>query len=70
MIHQAVQLPGIIQVGVDGFLVRVRLYKYGIIRLRLVLDGDVGTGICKCGHLFFGYADQFHVLAVHTPQIV
>ena len=40
-IQQAIQFPGIVQVGVDGFLVRVRLHEYGIIRLGILLDGNV-----------------------------
>ena len=41
MIQQAVQLPGIVQVGVNGFLVRVRLHKIGIIRHWFFIDKDI-----------------------------
>ena len=40
-IQQAIQFSGIVQVGVDRFLVRVRLHKYRIIRLGILLDGNV-----------------------------
>ena len=70
MIQQTIQLTCIIKVGVDGFLVRVGLHEYRIIRLRAFLYGNIGTGISKRKYLFLWNSYQLHVLAVHTPQIV
>ena len=70
MIQQAIQLPGIVKVGVDSVLVRVRFHKNGIIRRWTFVNGNVCTGISKRQHLFLGNTDQFHVMAVHPPQIV
>ncbi len=63
-------MPGIVKVGVDGFLVRVRLHKFGIIGFRNIIFGNICAGVGKREHFFLGYANQFHILAVHTPQIV
>ena len=70
MIQKAVQLPGIFKLGVDRFLIRVWLHKFGIIRSWIFINGGIRTGICKGKNIFLGNTYQFHILAVHTPQII
>ena len=67
MVQQAVQFLGIVKVGIDGVLVWGRLHKFGIIGFRNIIFGNICAGVGKREHFFFGYANQFHIFAVHSP---